>query len=107
MFAMLLGTYLPWSGLVFKGPSDFPRNLLLLRPPVWGMISSLFSSELEPTEEAECPPGMLSSHDICLPWHSCLPGDLRLWLKEAEAMHSAAVWSQAHSSFSHKLCPTP
>lgn len=104
-----LGIYLgPWCGLVPLGPSDFPRNILvLLRPSVWGVASSLFSSELEPREGAEGPPPVPSSQDSWWPWHSCLPDDLRLWLKTAEAMHSAAVWSQAQSSFAHKLCPTP
>lgn len=94
--------------LVPTGPSDFPRNLLvLLRPSVRGMASSLFSSELEPGEEAPGAPDMPSSQDSWGPWHSCAPNDFRLWLKEAEAMHSAAVWSQAQSSFAHRLCPTP
>lgn len=98
----------PHCGLVPTGPGDFPRDLLvLLRPPVWGEASSLFSSELEPREEAEGPPCRLSSQERRPPWHSSLPGAWRLWLKKAEAMHSAAVWSQAQSSFAHRLCPTP
>lgn len=90
------------------GPSDFPRNLLvLLRCTGRGMASSLFSSELEPREEAAGPACMPSSQGSVLPWHWWLPEDLRLWLKAAEAMHSAAVWSQAQSSFVHRLCPAP
>lgn len=103
-----LGLYLgPGCGLAPTGPSDLPRNLLVLRCVVGGRASSLFSSELEPREAAESAPCPPSSQGRWGPWHSGLPDDLRLWLKKADAMHSAAVCSQAQSSFSHRLWPTP
>lgn len=102
------GLYLgPGCGLAPTGPSDLPRNLLVLRCAVGGRASALFSSELEPREDTESPPCPPSSQGRRGPWHSCLPDDLRLWLKKADAMHSAAVCSQAQSSFSHRLWPTP
>lgn len=103
------GIYLgPRCGPVPTGPTAFPRNLLVrLRGSAWGRASSLFSSELDPGEEAACSPCTLSSQGGWWPWHCCLPEDLRLSLKGAEAMHSAAVWSQAQSSFAHRLRPAP
>lgn len=103
------GVYLgPWGRLVPTAASDLPRNLLvLLRPSGSGTASSLFSSELEPGEAAAGAPCRCSPHDGRRPWHARLPADPRLWLKAAEAMHSAAVWSQAHSSCAHRLRPTP
>lgn len=106
--ASALGLYLGPCGLAPMALRDCPRNLLVrLRRAVGGVASSLFSSELEPREEAEGPPWAPSSQGRWLPWHSCLPGDVRLRLKKAEAMHSAAVCSQAQSSLAHRLCPTP
>lgn len=101
------GIYLGPCGPVAMGPGDLSRNLLvLLRRTVRGTASSL-SSELEPREGAERPPSSPSSQRGWPPWHSGLPDDLRLWLKEADAMHSAAVRSQAQSSSAHRLRPTP